>query len=246
MDLKESLEPGHGTSPLRHWYYATKYLYVREFVQRNCAIGHAVTIADFGCGSGVFLEALAREFQDPQWRFHGVDVNFLSPPQSTDARITYHKRLPENVIVDLFLFMDVIEHVPEDTSFLGKIFLTHGSSVSRAFITVPAFEILWSSHDVYLGHYRRYNIRSLTAAIPPGVRISRPYFLYATLFPIVALLRVARRWRSSKPKSDLTKAPPLVNHALTLLFRLEKLFLRRSNHSFGLTLAVEARLDRTR
>jgi len=34
-------------------------------------------------------------------------------------------------------------------------------SAGRFFISLPAFEFLWSGHDVFLEHYRRYTLRQV-------------------------------------------------------------------------------------
>lgn len=59
---------------------------------------------------------------------------------------------PEHKLV---LIMDVLEHVDDDTGLLRQYTssIPHGSQV---LITVPAFEFLWSGHDVFLEHRRRY------------------------------------------------------------------------------------------
>ena len=53
------------------------------------------------------------------------------------------------------ILMDVLEHTFNDTEFLKEI-LKKTPQDSFLFITVPSFQFLFSSHDVYLKHYRRY------------------------------------------------------------------------------------------
>ena len=59
---------------------------------------------------------------------------------------------------------DVLEHVDEDRQFLGLLHrkLTPGG---RLFITVPSYSWLWSSHDDYMGHQRRYTKKTLAAVL---------------------------------------------------------------------------------
>ena len=60
----------------------------------------------------------------------------------------------ENV---LFLCMDVLEHLESESDIL-KHFTTNNNYFLFA---VPAFQSIFSKHDVLLGHYRRYNLQEL-------------------------------------------------------------------------------------
>lgn len=59
---------------------------------------------------------------------------------------------------------DVLEHVENDSAFLSEI---HRSLAvgGMLYITVPAFGWLWSDDDVVAGHFRRYNLRTLTETV---------------------------------------------------------------------------------
>jgi hypothetical protein len=65
----------------------------------------------------------------------------------------------------LVLILDVLEHVPDDVSFLRSI-VGHPLVDSNAYflITVPAFSFLFCSHDRLLGHHRRYRFGQLKRA----------------------------------------------------------------------------------
>jgi hypothetical protein len=55
---------------------------------------------------------------------------------------------------------DVVEHMQDDHKFLETIRI-HLSSHGRVYLTVPAYQALWSGADVAAGHYRRYSRRAL-------------------------------------------------------------------------------------
>jgi len=82
----------------------------------------------------------------------------------------------EGVIPTVGLF-DVLEHIEDDLSFLKQVetVLTNSGIV---FITVPAFNYLWSQNDVNAQHYRRYTTTTFTkVAESAGFKI-----IYATYF----------------------------------------------------------------
>jgi SAM-dependent methyltransferase len=59
---------------------------------------------------------------------------------------------------------DVLEHIEDDKRFLDVLhsLLQPGG---RIFLTVPAFQALWSHEDELAGHYRRYTTRSLSESL---------------------------------------------------------------------------------
>ena len=59
---------------------------------------------------------------------------------------------------------DVVEHIADDGKFLEMV----GSYLclsGRVYLTVPAYQTLWSHEDVDAGHFRRYSRQSLRALL---------------------------------------------------------------------------------
>ena len=55
---------------------------------------------------------------------------------------------------------DVIEHIEDDTAFLQQMHTTLKKD-GLVYLTVPAYDFLWSAEDEYSGHYRRYTLEQL-------------------------------------------------------------------------------------
>jgi len=100
-------------------------------------------------------------------------------------------------------------------------------------ITVPAFMLLWSRHDVVNHHHRRYRVNELTRLFQASGRV-----LYATYFnsllclPIVTVRGltklVAQRWirRGSGSDFSLVKSPAPDRIFFNVL-RSETVWMRR-------------------
>lgn len=58
---------------------------------------------------------------------------------------------------DLILMLDVIEHVEDDVAFVRNIVDTCLAPNGRVLVSVPAWQPLFSRHDVLLRHFRRYS-----------------------------------------------------------------------------------------
>ena len=71
---------------------------------------------------------------------------------------------------------DVLEHIEDDVQFLKKIQKSLATG-GKLYITVPAYNWLWSDEDNIAGHFRRYTIDLLKSKIKQiGLEIE--YFTY--------------------------------------------------------------------
>lgn len=86
---------------------------------------------------------------------------------------------------------DVLEHIENDLDFLKKI-SWHLEVEGILYLTVPAYQFLWSQEDNSAGHYRRYTLKTLTKLlVDSGFKIRYktcffsflpiPIFLFRTL-----------------------------------------------------------------
>jgi hypothetical protein len=80
------------------------------------------------------------------------------------------------------IMMDVLEHIEEDTVFLNTA-LKKLPNNGTLLVTVPAFQFLFSAHDTFLKHYRRYNRKQLLYVLKQAnVIVERCHYFYASLF----------------------------------------------------------------
>lgn len=171
MDLKELQRSEAEGSSGHHPWEKARFSAVFSCIQQFSGVAHA-RFFDIGCGDTYFLQRLAEQL--PQASFVGVDTAFDAPTltrlQETVAKKNIRlfgsiDALPTDATpADVVFLMDVLEHVEDDVSFLQM--LEHKGVIgpqTRLVITVPAFQKLFSSHDVWLGHFRRYTLARLHA-----------------------------------------------------------------------------------
>jgi SAM-dependent methyltransferase len=99
---------------------------------------------------------------------------------------------------DGVLLLDVVEHVEEDVSFVGAVVDTCLAPGGWALVSVPAYQGLFSDHDRFLRHERRYSPRALRAVVEAaGLVVTARGGLFHTLLPVrmaqVASQRARRR-----------------------------------------------------
>lgn len=84
---------------------------------------------------------------------------------------------------------DVLEHIQADQHFLSSIrdLLAPGG---RVYLTVPAFQALWSADDDYAGHHRRYHLAGLRRVLTEsGFKVLYNTYLFFMLPLPIFLVR---------------------------------------------------------
>lgn len=222
--------------PRTHWYYQTK-LFVLRWVLRRFA-PDIQRLVDVGSGSG-FLASELVNFDSGQ-RALCIDPNYPRESVEHDGalRFVQHATQADLVDSDTFLFIDVLEHVDDDLGLLQQ-YLASARRGSTVVITVPAFQSMWSAHDVYLEHLRRYRMSGLVAVVErAGLTIVHRRYLFASIFPAAWVVRWFRRTRSAA--SDLQPVPSVVNGLLRVVLNAEHRL--GWNKLFGLSILVVAKV----
>ncbi len=160
----------HAIIEEKHWWFLGRRKIMCDLIQRITPASQAVTIADIGCGTGGNIAALSQSYScigidpsDEAIRFatsRFPHVRFIC--NSVSAVLAELKEY-----VQLFLLMDVLEHIPYDVAFLSDLLMTAKPN-TYFLITVPADLSLWSEHDVSFGHYRRYDLKHLEQLCKAG------------------------------------------------------------------------------
>jgi hypothetical protein len=125
---------------------------------------------------------------------------------------------------DLVLMMDVIEHVEDDVG-LVRGYVDKVAWGTRFIVTVPAMMWLWSGHDVFLEHYRRYTLTSIEKVLRAGgLAVKHGCYFYGFLMPLAAALRGVERLRSRghpKARSQMHDVGTALNLMLWSVCRAE-------------------------
>ena len=236
MDLKEVEILGDRADA--HWYYRAKSAAMLRML-RGEAVGE---VLDVGAGSGFFSRVLLDRTACPAALC--VDPNYdAETSEDHNGKQIRFVREMELFGGNLVLMMDVLEHVPDDTALL-RSYAARVQPGTRFLITVPAHKWMWSGHDVFLEHYRRYTLREVEALLSRAglTRVATSYYFGFTL-PLAAGVRLGRRLNPlhvETPGSDMRPHGALVNQGLLLLSQLELGLLGR-NRVAGLSVIAVGR-----
>lgn len=232
MDLKE--QNALGDQADTHWYYVSKARMISQHLPERCK-----SLLDVGAGVGWFSKWLMKN-QNVE-RCVCVDPGYGSA-ESTSTELGDRLRYVQSVQetdADVILLMDVLEHVDDDVALLRE-YWNIARPGTTFIITVPAFEFLWSAHDDFLEHRRRYTIGQLRETIRrAGAEPLSIHYYFASILPVAVLVRLLRRGKAAQG-SDMTRVPTVVNRTLTAVCGLEGK-LSRYNKIGGLSVVAALR-----
>jgi len=230
MDVKE--EQLLGGSVDKHWYYRSKKLALDSLLRH---IPYS-RVLDIGAGSAVFSKHLLTN--------GAASAVCVDPAYGSERQESYcgkpirYVRDVEPCGADLVLLMDVLEHVDDDVGLI-RASMKGASSGAFVAISVPAFPSLYSAHDRFLEHKRRYRMHALESAVrSAGLSVVSARYFFAMILPLVATLRLLERYGPAK--SSLVPHRRPVNDLLTFAHRVELPFFR-FNQIGGLSVFCLAR-----
>ena len=232
MDVKEANILGDKI--IDHWYYKSKSKAILKFISKISPS----SILDIGSGSGFFSKFILQNTSASS--AYCVDINYQKNfnEEFLGKKIFFKKSLNTNIQVNLVILIDVLEHVEDDVDLL-KEYINYVPSGTKFLISVPAFQFLWSNHDVFLDHKRRYNIKQLESVIKlSGLELEKSSYYFGLIFPIVFFLRLFKNFlknNKTKTASDLKLHSPVTNLLLSLICRIELIFFEY-NRLLGLSI----------
>ncbi len=213
----------------RHWWYRGR----RDVLARVIAaldLPRPARILDAGCGSGRNMVDLV-----PLGTVTGVELS------ATSVRLARERNVGEVIegsvletpfdadSFDLAVSLDVIEHLEDDLAALRELrrVVSPGGAL---LVTVPAYQWLWSGHDVINHHHRRYTRRSLqVVAEQAGWKQTRTSYFNSLLLPVAIVLRALERFntRTTESSLDLWVPPAPLNWLLERPLALEAALVGR-------------------
>jgi SAM-dependent methyltransferase len=135
---------------------------------------------------------------------------------------------------DLLILLDVLEHVEDDKSFLRRL-VERLELGATALISVPAWQGLFTSHDRYLRHYRRYSPDEAARVIQTaGLEVCSSGGLFHGLLLARGLAWAGEQLRANPDDRESThdlgwRHGPLLTRATHTALRLDN----RLSHAFA-------------
>jgi SAM-dependent methyltransferase len=151
--------------------------------------------------------------------------------------------------IDIVTAFDTIEHIPEEGAAIAECFriLKPGGLF---FVSVPAYQFLFTHQDRVVHHQRRYTCRGLSRRLRAGgFEVVRASYINFLLFPIILpiVLLVKAKQMIKRPTDEDARSnvsvpvPRWVNRCLAGIFGFERHVLARVSMPAGHSLVAIAR-----
>jgi SAM-dependent methyltransferase len=218
-----------------YWWHVGRLRIIQTYVQLVVK-NKSVKILNVGCGTGGSIDMLEQ--------FGVVDNVDISSEAIKFMKQYGYKRITKvdgialpfkTSSYDVIGAFDVLEHIDDHVSALKewkRILKDDGAIV----LTVPAYQWLWTGHDVSLHHKRRYTKARLKAAAKEaGLRVEKGSYAIVFSLPLIVGFRLLNKLLRRKTDSETSdvSVPAWVNSLFTRLLYGEARLHRSMSFPFG-------------
>jgi hypothetical protein len=190
MDISEFSRLDNKNKYLRHPWETSRIKVLLKQLKSSGIKFPVDRIVDIGGGDAYVIHSLLAK--DLSKEYIAIDtaytpdvieqlkINNDNSPVVYISDLNTYNQLYDNNATTLYLCMDVLEHVPNEGIILDLL----RKDNNYCFFTVPAFQSVFSGHDVLLGHYRRYSLKQFNnVLLNHGFKIiEKGYFFTSLLF----------------------------------------------------------------
>jgi SAM-dependent methyltransferase len=222
----------------RHWWWRAREDAVLQTLCVHRPAAGWGRILDVGCGDGLFFDRLL-ELGDVEGVEPDAALVRSDGPHRARIQIVPFDSFVSGKPYSLVLMLDVLEHMPDPVAAIAhaRSLLIPGGALLA---TVPAFNLLWTNHDVINHHVTRYRKATFRPLFNrAGLQILEERYLFQWMFPAKLLTRAVERIFALQP--SVPSVPPnWINQSLLWISRLERKLLSPVPMPFGSSLMVFA------
>ena len=220
MDYKDYAA---GQTNNHFWFKAKKEL-INTLMERTCPGQKQLKILSIGVGTGDDLDILSQYGENYITDIDETSLLVIDAKLYKEKRVSSACDLPfADNFFDVVISCDVFEHIEDHTkaaSEVRRVLKPDGVLI----FTVPAFQFLFSSHDVALEHFRRYNKKGIGSLLKNFE--TRIFFWNSVLFPLIALGRILNK--NAKPKVDQGNLPSWLNCIFYYAMKIDNSLIKRN------------------
>ena len=223
-----------------HWWFVARRDVIESFIKMQMPQGPTSKALEIGCGVGGNVGLLSQSGHYRGIDMHKPAIDYCSEkyPQF-EFECTRVEDIPQEFNSNKFdsiYILDVLEHIDDQVEILksAQNYLTQSGKI---LVTVPAFEFLWSPHDEFVHHVRRYTKAGLKKVLEDsGYKVERISYFNSILFPLALIQRLGMRILNKKLNTHLSTPPTIVNWLFKVIFAQEAWILKRTNLPVGLSI----------
>jgi len=228
-----------------HWWFKARLQILESTFKKHIGDKRKLKILNVGVATGATTEMLQKFGDVTSLEYDKECCAFLKEKTGIDAVNASLTDLPfTSDEFDVVCAYDVIEHIEADELAIKEIYRVLKSK-GQYVITVPAYQFLWSNHDVVNHHYRRYTKAALVNKVSSAT-FTAEYTTYfnTLLFPPIALVRFllnllpkGKTNKTSGSDNEVLSSSGLLNKILYQIFKSEdKILSKKVSLPFGVSI----------
>lgn len=233
-----------------HWWFKARLNILRSQVS-TFSLSPDAKILNIGIATGATSEMLEAFGKVKSSEYDKACFDFVKeklPQLDIDNGSILELPYADNSY-DLVCAFDVIEHVENDALAVSEM-LRVCKPGGFVFVTVPAFEFLWSEHDEVNHHFRRYTKRQLKKLFKEKSEIKFSSYFNFLLFSPIAGFRILSRLlpkkffrKKNEAGSDFSVYQPGFTQSLFYRIMLSEnsLLKRKIGLPFGVSIMIAAK-----
>jgi hypothetical protein len=172
MDISEFSRLNDKSKYNRHPWETSRKNVLHTFLKQSEIKFPIDRIVDIGSGDAFVIHTLVDKNLAKE--YYAIDTAYTPEviaqlkSNNNNSQVVYFQNLKEYLatvtekVPTLYLCMDVLEHLEDEKIILDDL---QSKDNNYFFFAVPAFQSVFSSHDVLLGHYRRYTLKQLVTVL---------------------------------------------------------------------------------
>lgn len=226
------------------WFIARKE-FIKKYMEKH--ISKDSKIMEVGAGTGNVTRFLIKNgYKNISVGEMHLDALDYAKSYGIEERYCFNiLNTPFENEFDCICAFDVVEHIEDDKLCIQNIHKMLKKEGKLA-ISVPAFNFLWSRHDVDLGHKRRYTKKTMKSLLENnGFKITEMKYFFISIIPLLylrAILNPPPRDLDYIPIGDnIQKINPIINQILNVILKVENKLIPYLPNLFGGSLFVIAK-----
>jgi 2-polyprenyl-3-methyl-5-hydroxy-6-metoxy-1,4-benzoquinol methylase len=231
-----------------HWWFKARQEILQTIIENKIDNSGNLKILNVGASTGYSSIWLEKYGEVMSVEYDKECFEYVKSTLEIDIVNASIEDLPfEEDQFDLVCAFDVIEHVDNDQLGVEEMFRVCRPN-GHVFVSVPAFNFMWSQHDDINHHKRRYTMKPLKKLFKNQTVVSKSYFNFFWFLPI-SIVRVISSFifkmigKKTDPKSDFNvkSGQSITDKILYSVFRFEKRLIKRGlKFPFGVSLFLLA------
>jgi SAM-dependent methyltransferase len=221
-----------------YWWFVARNMIILSLIERYSDLKQGDKLLDVGCGTGAFAKMLSDKYEVLCLDTSPLALDYCRSRGLENLFEMDLKDFPsESHEIKAITMLDVIEHIEDDSALLKTAYdlLPKGAYLIS---TVPAYQWLWSKHDITHMHFRRYTQKNINALLKQAgfEKIFSTYF-NTILFPIGIIDRSIKKiLPQNENEPPVNPVSDFTNNLLKKVFLFERNLLKYFSFPFGMSI----------